>query len=140
MKVLIDTNVLFSAALFRHSVPYYAFAKAVSAPYYGVVCDKNIEELKRIFNRKASDKIETLNRFLATALFILEIVPTPEIAITEESKIRDVEDRPILRAALNAQVDVLLTGDKDFLESGITSLRILSPTEFLAYDGQSDAS
>ena len=33
-----------------------------------------------------------------------------------ETQIRDVNDRPILRAAIEAKADVLLTGDKDFLE------------------------
>ena len=45
--------------------------------------------------------------------------------------IRDVMDRPILRAALNANADVLLTGDKDFLESGLSHPRIMTATEFL---------
>ncbi len=36
-----------------------------------------------------------------------------------ETQIRDVDDRPILRAAIEAKADVLLTGDKDFLESGV---------------------
>ena len=42
------------------------------------------------------------------------------------------KDRPVLRAAINAGADVLLTGDKDFLASGITSPRIMSASEFLA--------
>ena len=44
---------------------------------------------------------------------------------------RDVSDRPILRAAIAAKADILLTGDKDFLESGITNSKIMTPTEFL---------
>jgi predicted nucleic acid-binding protein len=31
--------------------------------------------------------------------------------------IRDFTDRPILRAARKAKVDIFVTGDKDFLES-----------------------
>lgn len=48
-----------------------------------------------------------------------------------EKLIRDVKDRPILRAALNAKADVLLTGDKDFLESGVTDPKIMTAAEFL---------
>jgi predicted nucleic acid-binding protein len=36
-----------------------------------------------------------------------------------------------LRAARAASTDVLLTGDKDLLESGVESPRILTPREFL---------
>lgn len=46
-------------------------------------------------------------------------------------KIRDVSDRPILRAAIRAGADVLLTGDKDFLESGLKNPAIMTPTEFI---------
>ena len=48
-----------------------------------------------------------------------------------ESLIRDVKDRPILRAAIEAQADVLLTGDKDFLESGVEHPAIMIPAEFV---------
>ena len=56
---------------------------------------------------------------------------TEEISL--ESQIRDINDRPILRAAIMAKADVLLTGDKDFLESNIKHPKILTPTEFLEY-------
>ena len=36
-----------------------------------------------------------------------------------------------MRAALNAKADVLLTGDKDFLESGVTDPKIMTAAEFL---------
>ena len=48
-----------------------------------------------------------------------------------ETQIRDVKDRPILRAAIEAKADVLLTGDKDFLESGVKKPAIMTPVEFL---------
>jgi len=46
--------------------------------------------------------------------------------------IRDVNDRPILRAALKAKVDVLITGDKDFLESGVETPKIVTAAEFIS--------
>ena len=49
-----------------------------------------------------------------------------------EQEIRDAADRPILRAAIASGVDVLLTGDKDFLESGIKQPKIITAAEFLA--------
>ena len=59
-------------------------------------------------------------------------INTPIEETEEENYIRDVADRPILRAALNAKVDVLLTGDKDFLESGVTNPKIMTAAEFIA--------
>jgi len=52
-----------------------------------------------------------LEAFLFTALQTIEIVSTPVEQIEEELKIRDVKDRPILRAALDAGADVFLTGE-----------------------------
>ena len=132
MRVLVDTNILISAALSPNGTPYKAFLKAVTYPNKGIICDQNIEELRRIFNRKFPQKIFLLEHFLTIALLTMEVVPTPIEEFEEESYIRDVADRPILRAALNAKVDILLTGDKDFLESGITYPKIITATEFVA--------
>lgn len=132
MRVLIDTNILISAALNSKGTPYQAFLKAVTYPNKGIVCDQNIEELRRIFNRKFPQKISLLEHFLSIALLAMEIVPTPNEEAGEEKYIRDAADRPILRAALNAKADVLLTGDKDFLESGITNPKIMTAAEFIA--------
>ncbi len=60
----------------------------------------------------------------------MELVPVPTDEDMTETQIRDVNDRPILRAAIAAKADVLLTGDKDFLESGVQNP---TPAEFLNY-------
>lgn len=49
MRVLVDTNILISAALSSNGTPYKAFLKAVTYPNKGIICDQNIEELRRIF-------------------------------------------------------------------------------------------
>lgn len=130
MRVLIDTNVLISAALNPNSATAEAYNKAASHPNRGVICEQNVDEMRRIFNQKFPNKLEALDRFLATALVTLELVPVSEEA-PEERQIRDADDRPILRAAIRADVDMLLTGDKDFLDSGVIHPIILTPREFL---------
>ena len=131
MKVLIDTNILISAALSNNGIPYQAFVKAVSYPNHGMICEQNIDEMRRIFNRKFPTKIQALESFLSLALLTLKIVPTPIEEQELESKIRDINDRPILRAAISAGVAILLTGDKDFIESGIFNPKIMAATEFV---------
>ena len=59
------------------------------------------------------------------------MIPVPVEEVMTETQIRDVDDRPILRAAIEAKADVLLTGDKDFLESGVKNPMIMTPAEFL---------
>ena len=72
-----------------------------------------------------------MDKFLSVALLTLELVPVPTEEDMTETQIRDVNDRPILRAAIEAKADVLLTGDKDFLESGVKNPAIMTPAEFL---------
>lgn len=100
MKVLIDTNVLLSAALNPNGTPFLAYSKAVTYPHHGMICEQNVDELKRIFRKKFPKRIAALDKFLSTALFVLELVPTPTEELAEEGQIRDEKDRPILRAAL----------------------------------------
>jgi putative PIN family toxin of toxin-antitoxin system len=133
MRLLIDTNILISAALFPDSVPAKAYAKAVNLPYGAVVCDYSLDEMRRVFNRKFSHRLSDYERFVSSMTLAVEIVSTPdqEESVEGESAIRDVNDRPIFRAAVNAKVDALITGDKGFLESGIIKPKILTPAEFL---------
>lgn len=133
MRVLIDTNVLISAALSANGTPFQAYVKAASYPNHGLICEQNVDEMKRIFNKKFPNRLAALDKFLSVALLTLKLVPVPTDENVSETQIRDVNDRPILRAAIEAKADVLLTGDKDFLESGVKNPAIMTPAEFLKY-------
>jgi putative PIN family toxin of toxin-antitoxin system len=127
---LLDTNILISASRSREGNPYRAFLKAVTVPNQGVVCDQIIDELRHVYNRKFPDKLDLLQSFLSFALPVLEVVHTPVLDLEVEMKIRDISDRPILRAAIAANIDVIITGDKDFLESGVSNPWIMTAAEF----------
>ena len=131
MRVLIDTNVLISAALYPGSIPAKAYMKAATSPCHGMICEQNVDEIKRVFNQKFPSRIAALDAFLSIALMTLELVSVPVREAGEEEKIRDIKDRPILRAAIKAKADILVTGDKDFLESGIKCPQIMAPGEFI---------
>jgi predicted nucleic acid-binding protein len=62
---------------------------------------------------------------------MMEVVSMPADAYVDEKGIRDADDRPILRAAINAGVDILLTGDKDFTESTVTQPKIMTVAQFI---------
>ena len=133
MRGLIDTNVLSSAALNANGIPFQAYVKAVSYPNHGLICEQNVDEMKRVFNKKFPNRLASLDKFLSVALLTLELVPIPTEKDSSEIQIRDRNDRPILRAAIEAKADVLLTGDKDFLESGVKNPMIMTPADFLQY-------
>ena len=52
MRILIDTNILFSALLFPRSKPAKALLY-IAQNHEMVLCDRNIAELRDILNRKA---------------------------------------------------------------------------------------
>jgi putative PIN family toxin of toxin-antitoxin system len=133
MKCIIDTNILVSASLFPNSVPAKAFMKAASYPNITVICDYSIDEMRRIYNRKFPHKIHVMEEFLAVALVAAEIISTPpeEESVSDEAAISDVKDRPILRAAVKSDADVLISGDHHFLESGLKHPKIMNPADFL---------
>lgn len=56
MKVFIDSNVLFSAALFPGSTPARALYKALTEPNDAIVCEINIDELKKVFKEENAGK------------------------------------------------------------------------------------
>lgn len=131
MRVMIDSNVIMSAILNQKGTPYQAYIKATTYPVQGMICEKTINELLRAFQRKFPDRLESLEKFLSLALEVIEVVPVSDDEYAVEANVRDKDDRFILRAAIDANADVLVTGDKDFLESGIGHPIILTPAEFV---------
>ena len=131
MKVMIDTNIIISAALFPNGRAAQAFEKALCPPYQPLICDYIVDELHRKFRTKFPDRVTELEAFLFNALLYIRVVPTPMGETRMENAIRDPKDRPILRAALDAHADLLLTGDKDFLESAVVNPKIVSVADFL---------
>jgi len=61
----------------------------------------------------------------------LKVVSTSTDEVDGENKIRDISDRPLLRAAIAANAEILITGDKDFLEFDVKVPKIMKVTEFL---------
>ena len=131
MKIFLDTNILFSAILFPVSIPSMALIKALSYPNTCITCDYVLDELKRTFSKKFPNKIDALNRFYSEFVLCIDIVKVNETIYEEESLIRDDKDHPVLRAAIYSKADILITGDKDFLESNIKKPMILTAREFL---------
>ena len=131
MRVMIDTNIIISAMLFPRGRAAQAFFKTLYPPYQPLVCDYIVEEIYKKFKEKFSDRRRALEAFQADILPRISVVSTPKEESLAENAIRDPKDRPILRAALNVHADLLLTGDKDFLESSLIDPRIIGVAEYL---------
>lgn len=128
MKVMLDTNVLVSAFVFKSKKMNELIYK-LSVEHEIVICSYTIEELKELVNTKFKVTQKDLDEFLKDFPFILVYSPT-----TVENKlfeIRDKNDYIILHTAIIENVDVFITGDKDFNDIDIDKPEIMNVTEFL---------
>ena len=129
MRIFVDTNILFSALAFPNSKPAQALLY-IADNYRIVLCDQNIAELREILKRKAP-------RFLSDAEVLLaemsyELIPAVDHA---EKLIRDAKDQPILNAAIEYNVDIILTGDKDFLCLVMDHPKCMTVAQFFEMEG-----
>ena len=61
-----------------------------------------------------------------------ELVYTPKtLNLSEFPEMRDMKDSPILATAIMEEVDVCVTGDRDFLVLDVEVPEIVTMTEFL---------
>lgn len=129
MRVMLDTNILVSMIFFP-SENTRAFACNISENHHIILCDYVIEELRLVTERKFPHKIRFLNQFFMELPF--EMVYTPRnLKLDEFPKIRDRKDSPILATSILENVDVFVTGDKDFLVLDISNPEILTMVEFI---------
>lgn len=128
MRIMIDTNIIISAILFPNSSPS-RFIEEVTSKHSIVLCSHIIDELHRVFNKKFKDKLLYLEKFLSK--FSFELVYTPQdIEVYKYPNIRDVADLPILVSAIIEDVDVIVTGDKDFFDVEIEKPEIITVKEY----------
>jgi putative PIN family toxin of toxin-antitoxin system len=131
MKVYADTNFLVSAIASR----------GLSSDVFQLILTKhelqtgefNLDELRRILIDKFKLPIHIAQQ-AESLLRQHHIEPIPKYP--SEFEVRDFDDRWVLASAINAQADVLITGDKDLLDiaSQILEVRILNPRQFWELD------
>lgn len=94
-----------------------------------VLCSFVVDELKAVITRKFPQKIKVIDRLLVQMSY--DFVYTPEEMETGLFQIRDTKDYPVLYTAIIEDVDILITGDKDFSDIEIEKPEILTPSEFI---------
>lgn len=129
MRIMLDTNI-FVSMIFFPGRQTKSLAEKLTLEHQIVICDYVIEELRLVAKRKFPAKEPFIERFLLELPF--ELVHTPKhINLEGFPSVRDEKDSPILATAILENVDVFLTGDKDFLVLDIEFPDIVTMTEFL---------
>jgi len=133
MRILIDTNIALSALLSPNGRTADALKFAISDEHTICLCTFSIDELRTVVKRKFPDKVRDLELFLLELSY--ELLLTPAVLPQDLPSIRDANDLPILASALMGDVDLLLTGDKDFEAVDVERPTILSPAQFMELYG-----
>lgn len=129
MNVLIDTNVLLSAALRDKSPERVVLYVASRDDWRWVVTPEILAEYVNVLRRPKfglpADVLEQWAELLD--MRTVNVGSPPEIV--EFS--RDPKDAPFLAAALATHADYLVTGDRDLLQAqGVVATRIVTVSEF----------
>lgn len=132
-RVLLDANVLVAGI----GWPRFAYAvlqHAVKGDYQLELSPFVIAEARRHIQRLFPEFIEPFERFLEAGGYREIDTPTREELEQAGTLSRDINDIPVVLAAINAHVDVLVSHDKDITASDSPAhqyVRVMLPGTFL---------
>jgi putative PIN family toxin of toxin-antitoxin system len=129
-RVVIDTNVLISAAILEDSVPARARNHVLHHGRLVATEDTLQEFVARLLSPKFDAYVSRAAREILLQRLhpILEIVPVTQVV----QVCRDSRDDKFLEAAVNGGADAIITGDKDLLVlNRFAGIAIVTPATFL---------
>ena len=127
MHIMVDTNILLSAALFPNKRINSIF-EYIEREHTLVICDLVVEEFIEVAGYPKFNMTAAAQEFLRKLHF--DEYKTPKVVPLKGISIRDNDDYDILFSAINSKVDVFLTGDKDFLESEVKTPKMMTLSQF----------
>ena len=131
-RVVLDTNVLISAALRRDGRPRAVVDAVREEGGVLLFSDETFDELRtRLLLSKFDRYVSPDGR----AVYLAQLEAVSEWVPIASAKLgcRDPDDDKLLETALMGAADCLVTGDRDLLEmSPFQNIPILPPTDFLA--------
>ena len=131
MRVVLDANVLVSAAISKG--PSYRIVQAWlrNQPFELVVCDRLLDEVTSVLTERPRIRkwipLEAAKTFIATLTLAADVQPDPSPgpALT-----RDPADDYVIHLAREHHADVIVSGDADLLEWPEQQPPVVSPADF----------
>lgn len=128
MRVVLDTNVLFSAVFAPAGVPGQLVRLALAGRYQLIVSPKLLDELRETLVRpKSRLDPPAIDRYVGQ--LGQHLVQDPEGQPAAWT--RDPDDDYLLALAVAARADAIVTGDRDLTELVDPPLPVLTPRVFL---------
>jgi putative PIN family toxin of toxin-antitoxin system len=128
MRIMLDANIIVSAILFPSSVVARAFNHMIDN-YTLVLSQYTIHEVEDVFKEKFPHRIEEMKGFIKKTPYELFILG--KIDSVKYPAVRDMDDLPVLANAIESNIDLLVTGDKDFDDVTIEKPRIMKPKKYI---------
>ena len=134
MKALIDTNVILDFLLARE--PHYEAAKEIfSLTYQGKIdtytTASSITDIYYIIAKKlGADAAREALRNLFNLLVIIT-VDGEDCVLALDLPITDYEDALVTTCAQKTDVDLIITNDADFLNTGNPLVKVVNSTDFI---------
>ena len=126
MRVFLDTNVLASAAATRGLCA--DLFREVLASHELITSRQVLSELRRVLKVQFRAPQALINEFIELMSEDTEIAKPGELP---RVNIKDKDDLPILSAAIAANTEIFVTGDKEILDlRQIQQMAIMSPRQF----------
>ncbi len=135
-RFVLDTNVIISALLLKHSTARQAFDHALSKGEI-LISSATLAELHEVLQRKAFDRYITERE---RAEFLIAFVrETLLIDVKHQVNVcRDPRDNKFLALALSGRATCIVSGDKDLLAlHPFQGIPILTPRQFLLFQDAS---
>lgn len=129
-RIVLDSNVILSAALFKASPTRQALDKAINNGQV-ILSEPTLAELYEICERPKFDKY--LSKISRDQFLHDFIAVTENVEIVERfSACRDRKDDKFLELAVNGNADLIITGDRDLLVlNPFRNIKIITPSYFL---------
>ncbi|MBO5560594.1 MAG: putative toxin-antitoxin system toxin component, PIN family [Firmicutes bacterium] len=128
MRIMLDTNVLISI-LFFPSKKFMQMLQYITQEHQLVLSSFVTDELIAVAEKKFPSKKKVIDKFLTELSY--EFVYTPKTFEKGLFEIRDINDYPVLYTAIIENIDIFITGDKDFTDVDIEKPRIMAPSDFI---------
>ena len=127
IEAVIDTNV-FISGLFWEGKPKEIVKLALSRKIIGVTSPAILEELEEKLLKKFNYPKEQTSQYIQIIIKEFSVVePKTKVFVVQDQK-----DNKIIEAAIESNVQYIVTGDTDLLKlKEYEKIRIVSPSEFM---------
>lgn len=132
MKILLDTNIIFSAFVMNSKFLKNLLCLCLERKHKMFIDDYSMNELNDVLNRKKINierNVQIINNIMD--------IPMINFLVTNKEnwhlqKVRDVKDERIISSAISNNIDVVLTGDKDLLVLKQLKICITNPITLMS--------